>query len=213
MGSIVWRLMAPCMVITVMGAWGCGGEADVPLTCDELLRDVPPPKSLDDVRSPLALVRDRFYPELAPAQVELIEDPLGGGSYFEANLRFETIEEPPLERSYLIHVNPDLFNDPPPGLAVGSVLVHEMKHIKDQTEMDSQELAAFGLWYAIGDVAEYERATDEYALEQGCANGLKAYWDWLYPRLSEEDAAQKRMNYYTSEEIDQWVLEHAQGAP
>ena len=50
--------------------------------------------------------------------------------------------------------------------------MHEFKHVLDYTEMNTNTLVEFGLWYADEDVAEYERATDEFALERGSATGL-----------------------------------------
>ena len=48
-------------------------------------------------------------------------------------------------------------------------------------------------------------AYDEYALEAGCASGLKGYREWLYAHIPPEDVEAKRRDYYTPEEIDAWV--------
>ena len=83
--------------------------------------------------------------------------------------------------------------------------MHEFKHVLDYTEMDSNALIEFGLWYAGGDVAEYERATDEFALERGCASGLIDFREWLYGFVSEEVRAEKEANYYSPDEIRAWM--------
>ena len=69
---------------------------------------------------------------------------------------------------------------------------------------DRMALHIMGLAYARGELPDYERQTDEQALERGCATGLKAYRLWLYDRVDDETEAQKRRDYYTPEEIDAW---------
>ena len=102
--------------------------------------------------------------------------------------------------------NPAMFPDPPSRIAAGAIIIHELKHVLDYTGMDSDELVDFGLWYASGDdISDYEKQTDEYALESGCAEGLSAYREWVYAHIPKEDLEEKMETYYTPDEIAAWV--------
>ena len=86
------------------------------------------------------------------------------------------------------------------------VLAHELKHIRDYSEMDFDALNEFVAWYmTTDDISEYERETDEYALGLGCGLALRAYREWLYEHIDAEAVEQKRYDYYTPEEIDAWL--------
>ncbi len=182
------------------------GDSAASQTCEALLTG-DPPTTAADITAIISVVRGAYFSELEGVSIELgtldSDD-----SFFVANLDLSTLDVQPLERDYLVLYNPVLLSDPPPYAGVGAILVHEIKHILDYTAMDTTELVEFGLWYASGDVAEYERQTDEFALEAGCGPGLIAYREWLYDHISEEDAAQKRIDYYTSEEISAWMAAH-----
>lgn len=189
----------------------CDGGEDsstaAPLTCTERFTGTPPATEADIVAL-VASAREGFFPTLGALSLEVVtmesED-----SYFVANLDLATLSEAPLERDYRVLYNPALFADPPSRLAVGAILVHELKHVLDYTGMDSDELVEFGLWYASGDdISDYEKQTDEYALESGCAEGLSAYREWVYAHIPAEDLQEKRDTYYTPEEIAAWVADN-----
>ena len=56
--------------------------------------------------------------------------------------------------------------------------------------------------------AAYERATDEKALQRGCADGLSAMRTWIYAHVDAETLAEKEKDYYTPEEITTWVADN-----
>ncbi|MBI4821265.1 MAG: hypothetical protein HY791_33705 [Deltaproteobacteria bacterium] len=172
--------------------------------CDEVFVAAPP-SGVMSVDTALSAARARFYPELEAAPIRLIEKDLGPAVMFTANLDLTTLERPPLERDYEIWLNPKLLEEPPSGRAVGAILTHELKHILDYSKKDAQTLAAFALWYAISDVSEYERQTDEYALDLGCALGLSEYRSWLYEQIPADAVEQKKREYYTPAEIEAYV--------
>lgn len=177
-------------------------------TCDAAMAAGVGPTTMADIAPIFEQVRRERVPELADVEITLGELS-SDDSFFVANLDLATASSPPRERSYVVNANPRMFESPaPPFSAVYAILVHELKHIVDYTEMDTEELVSFGIWYATADVAEYERQTDEFALERGCAAGIKDYRVWLYARISEEAAEAKRRDYYTPEEIDAWVADH-----
>ena len=179
-----------------------------PPTCDDLMADGGPATDEAGLRQRLDAVHAALFPELDGVAIVLVpgEDPT---SFFSANVEADSFGDPPLERTYTVVYSTLQFDDPPAGAAVTAILSHELGHIVDYTGMDATELASFALWYATSDVAAYERETDERALELGCADGLKAYRQWLYTRLDADAVAEKQRVYYTPAEIDAWVA--AQG--
>lgn len=129
--------------------------------------------------------------------------------FFHAGVDLTTVDLPGLERRYVIQANSEIFSgDEPPIGATTAILAHELQHVLDYIAMAGDELVDFTLAYSEGDIARYERETDEAVLARGCATGLKAYREWLYEQLDAEDAAAKRRDYYTPDEIDAWVSEH-----
>ena len=118
-----------------------------------------------------------------------------------------TLDRPGPERRYIVRFNTLVFETPPPAGGTAAILAHELQHAVDYTEMDGDELLDFALRYAEGDIAAYERETDEVVLEAGCASGLKAYREWLYQQVDAETEANKRRDYYTPDEIDAWVAD------
>jgi len=172
--------------------------------CDFHLEDSPPPASPEQLSELLDLARASAHPDLGEVAVDL--DVMESDSdYFVANLDLSTFASPPEERRYLVFYNSLLFDDPPSYAAIGAILVHELKHVADYTQMDAEELAEFAVWYAQGDIAEYERETDEYALQVGCGPGLIEYREWLYARIDDETRAEKERDYYTPDEIEAWM--------
>lgn len=129
--------------------------------------------------------------------------------FFTAGPDLTTVDRPGPERRYIVRYNTRVFETggPPVG-ATSAILGHELQHVADYVGMTSDELVDFALTYAEGDIAAYERQTDEAVLEAGCADGLKAYRVWLYEQIDAEAEAAKRRDYYTPEEIDVWVAEH-----
>ncbi len=196
------------MLMLMLACAGGGDSADTgPLTCTERF-DGDPPADEADIIALVASAREGFFPTLEGVSLEVTttESP---DTYFVANLDLATISEEPLERDYRVLYNPALFDDPPVRIAAGAILVHELKHVLDYTGMDTAELVDFGLWYASGeDISAYEKQTDEYALEAGCAEGLSAYREWIYTHIPEEDLEEKMSTYYTPEEIAAWVAEN-----
>lgn len=157
----------------------------------------------------LAAVREASFPELAGVNVgvEAVVDL----QYFRAWTELDTINEAPEARTYTVQYDPEVLSDPPGAEALAAVLAHELGHVLDYLAMDSTELLEFGVWYGSQDSATsdelsaYERATDEVALERGCATGLSAFREWLYARVEGDVEIDKRRNYYSPEEIAAWV--------
>ncbi len=172
-------------------------------TCEHIMTESINPSNTQDINTLITQTR-RLIPELngVSLSVQTIESE---STFLAAQVDLSTISNPPLEREYIIQINPQIFEQQITGASTVAILVHEFKHVLDYTEMDTNTLVEFGLWYAGGDVAEYERATDEFALERGCATGLIEFREWLYDFVSEEIRREKEENYYTPDEIQAWL--------
>lgn len=204
-------LPSPRLVLGALGLAACGpteGPGSATPTdeapCALLAEDHAPPADeagLDDL---MRQVQAAFHPDLAGVSVAL-QSMDSDQDFFAANLDLSTAGEAGPDRDYLVRYGLRVLEDPPPYAATGAILMHELQHVSDYVAMDTEELADFAIWYASGDISEYERATDEVVLEAGCAEGLKAYRLWLYGQVDDETEAQKRVDYYTPEEIDAWV--------
>lgn len=146
----------------------------------------------------------QLVPELDSATIELrsIESE---STFLAANVDLSTATNEPFDRSYIVQINPVVLKTELSGAGTAAILVHELKHILDYTRMDALAFAEFGLWYAQGDVAEYERATDLFSMERGCGKGLIEFRLWLYNQISAEVLEEKKQNYYTPEEIQEWL--------
>ena len=147
-------------------------------TCSFIMDRTSSPSSNSDIETLITTTRS-LVPELdgVSLRVETIES---DSTFLAAQVNLSTISNPPLEREYIIQINPQIFEHQITGGSTVAILVHEFKHILDYTEMDTNALVEFGLWYAGGEVSEYERMTDEFTLERGCATGLIEFREWLY---------------------------------
>lgn len=181
-----------------------GPGAAAALTCADLMDGGPAATSEAELQELLDAVQRELFPELAGVAVRL-EPNESVVSYFSAQPDLSTLDAAPLERTYIIQYSTVQFADPPPADAVVAILVHELKHVVDYTEMTAEEVVAFGIWYVTNDISDYERQTDEHSLQLGCADGLIAFREWLYDHVTPEVEAEKRVNYYTPEEIEAWV--------
>jgi hypothetical protein len=204
MRSLTGGQAAVGLLVAIVG--GCTPEESVPgpLSCADLPEDHAL-ETPDDVRFALDAVIP-LQPPLEGVSIDLVTFE-HEQDFFRANLDFNTLSAPPRERAYRVEMNSRLLDDPPSWDAVLAILVHETQHLVDFVGMDQQELAAWGVWYATtDDFSAYERATDERALELGCASGLAAFRVWLYDHVDDATEAQKRHDYYTPDEIRDWVI-------
>jgi|GEM_PF-1535575 len=202
-------MVARFSTMLALGFVACGGKtadshAPPAPTCGALEGTLPGAPDVDGIEASLRGVHAALYPELDGISVEL--DPISSTtSFFAANVRLDTFDRPPRERVYTVQYAEELFALAPPSDGVVAILAHELAHVRDYTEMDSEALGLFAIEYATGDVSAYERSTDEATLEKGCGLGLIAYREWLYSVVDAETEAEKRRDYYTPEEIQAWM--------
>ncbi len=191
-------------LVVLSACSGGSGETGQAASGDPCLRQGGEPTDEAALAELLAEVLQTHQPQLQGLSIELLAKD-SEQDFFSADFDVTSAAEPGPERSYRVRYGPRIFESPPPTAATAAILVHELQHIDDYVGMDTAELSDFILWYATGDFAEYERATDEVALEAGCGEGLKAYRLWLYEQVDADTEAQKRLDYYTPEEIDAWM--------
>jgi hypothetical protein len=176
-------------------------------SCVELQDSLPGAPDVPGLQQSLTAVQAELFPELSGVAVVL--DPISSTtSFFAANVDLQTFDAEPRDRTYTVQYAEELFALAPPAAGVVAILAHELAHVRDYTGMDTDAFAAFALEYAGGDVAAYERSTDEAALEKGCGTGLIEYREWLYAAVDDETEAEKRRDYYTPEEIQAWLDAH-----
>ena len=145
------------------------------------------------------------FPELKGVQFELklIKNP---AVFLATDIGIASIVSGP--REYVLYLNKTLETHSISDLAFEGIMAHELIHFSDYEKMNAVQLAVFYAQYLSSEdfVASYERKTDLQAFERGYAIGIKAFRNWLYLQISEKDKVIKEKNYYTPEQIDEWLL-------
>lgn len=176
--------------------------------CETSTQGLLAPTSQSDLQDILEQVQAAFYPQLAGVDVRL-QVMQSASDYFASFTDVTTVSLPPLQRTYYVRFNPRLFSEPASYAAVAAIIAHELGHVVDYTQKDTDALVQFALWYGTAsDVSAYEHTTDERSLSLGCGTGLKAYREWLYAHVSTATMVQKEHDYYTPAQIDAWMAEH-----
>jgi len=106
---------------------------------------------------------------------------------------------PPRERVYAVLMNTAVCETPPPPEAEKAILAHELAHLEAYTEMGKRDLLRLGWAYFVRPegplVKAFETAADDAAIARGFTAGLRAYREWLYPRIPPAAAARKKALY------------------
>lgn len=181
-----------------------------PCACENIPLPTAPVLTEAELLALLVAARDVAWPELAA--LNLAVDDETDLAYFRASISTDTALEPDnANRVFVVSYDPVVLADPPDPASLAAILVHELAHVHDYTQMDVETYLEFGLWYGAQDpktsdeLAEYERSTDEAAMSRGCAAGLSTMRAWIYAHASAEVLAEKQRNYYTPAEIAEWV--------
>ncbi|MGE3728880.1 MAG: hypothetical protein AB7I41_25255 [Candidatus Sericytochromatia bacterium] len=144
------------------------------------------------------------YPELAGITLTTgsFSEP---DSFFQSNFELLSLfSEHPI---YRIEINPQLWQNPPPPLALKAVLAHELAHT-----LDYHQGKIPGILHILNQLRlyeslrSYEHHTDLQAIFRGFGPGLKAYREWLYLRLTAQAIERKKAIYYSPEEIEALML-------
>ncbi len=166
-----------------------------------------PALSSEAFQKQVLAVRDRYFPAMKDLDlsVNLFSDP---DDFLHAGLKISTLFKDPMHRSYRIWVNSRLLDSPPSPTALNAILTHELKHVQDYTQMAWPELVFFGAQYELFPIAGYERRTDEAPLASGQGCGLIQYRFWLYSHEAGKGLEEKVRDYYSPDEILEWMRHH-----
>ncbi len=109
------------------------------------------------------------------------------------------------ERTYAVRVNTKVCADAPPAEAETAILAHELSHLEAYSRLGRRGLLALGWSYMVRpegtEVEDFEKSADDEVVKRGMARGLAKYREWVYARVSPEEAARKRRLYRTPEEL------------
>jgi hypothetical protein len=91
----------------------------------------------------------------------------------------------------------------PGGAVLEAILIHELEHIVDYTQMRSAQILFFGLRYVTDRKfrTRYERQTDLKALKHKVHGGLMTYREWIYQWLTPKQLARKKQYYLSPGKI------------
>lgn len=196
----------PALVLLVPSLVACStkpADSAASGACDRAMAELPGAPDVAGIQGSLDGVRSALYSDLEGVPIEL--KPISSTtSFFAASVDLSSLGGTTENRRYVVQYAEELFALGPPVDGVVAILAHELAHVLHYTSLEQQELIDFALWYAQGDIADYERQTDEETLRRGCASGLIAYREWLYSVVDAETRAEKERDYYTPEEIRAW---------
>lgn len=123
--------------------------------------------------------------------------------FFESNLDIGTLmpwHQGPVR--YRVNYNPALFDKGCPPAAIEGILAHELSHTLDYVQGGIPALLSVVNALRLPQSNQrYERRTDLQAIFRGYGPGLIAYREWIYPQLTPQELRQKRLTYYTPDEI------------
>jgi hypothetical protein len=119
-----------------------------------------------------------------------------------------TIERNAHKRTCHVLVNEKLLADAPGDAALRAITAHELTHVSDYTQMTSVQFLAWAAKYATQPQATYERKTDGFPLSKGLGCGLMEYRVGLYAHVDAKTRALKEKNYFTPQEIADWMAAH-----
>jgi len=128
--------------------------------------------------------------------------------FLETDVRTTTVFRSGRNRLYLMYINERLREESPGESALEAILAHELCHIQDFVRMSGWGLVRLyvNVNYDENFEMNYERRTDECALDLGYAEGLKAYRNWLYRTIADPTlVALKRKVYFTPDQVDEWI--------
>ncbi len=120
--------------------------------------------------------------------------------FFTSNVVIPTLFGGPV--TYLVNYNPRILELNCPTVAIEGILAHELSHTLDYVKGGIPALLEVlnAIRLPLSN-QRYERHTDLQAIFRGYGEGLIAYRQWIYPRLTPSELREKRRNYYTPEEI------------
>lgn len=143
------------------------------------------------------------YPELQTTQIQA--RPFTSASdFFRARPRIPDFFVKK-DLRYVILVNPTYELEVPED-GVEAIIAHELSHVAYLKQRNRLRLLTMVRLLSKRFAANFERRTDLDAVSRGYGEGLKVYRHWLYQHISQKSLAEKRRDYFSSEEIDAILL-------
>jgi hypothetical protein len=158
--------------------------------------------SLDEFKAQVSDVQARYFPQLSETQI--VVTTFKAEDYFlQAQPAKSTLVGSRDKRRYEVQLNLKLLECSPGGEALEAILIHELEHIVDYTQMSSAQILSFGLRYVTDRKfrTRYERQTDLKALKHKVHGGLMTYREWVYQWLTPKQLARKKQYYLSPDEI------------
>lgn len=162
--------------------------------------------SREDIRELIDQLIKEEFPELE--YVNLSIRFFKSDAYYLATwIKPFSIVRKPKNRGYIVKINENLFDCPPPRAALKAIMIHELQHIYDYYTMKSGKLinliASIGLSHK--ERAIYERNTDLETMKKGYTKGLMEYRKWIYAKISGTDLLTKKLFYWTPCQMQEWL--------
>jgi hypothetical protein len=178
------------MIIFLLGLM----SASLASTCE--------PVSREQLRAIVEEVRDTHFPELKNRELPF-SDYKSDEYFFQATVKVGDLLRG--RKRFCIDLNQALLDCPPSLDGLRAIIVHELRHFADYEAMSVRRLYGLGIRYATSKRfrREYERATDQFAVELGHGAGLIEYREWLYGRLEPKALKKKQYYYLSPDEIRQ----------
>ncbi len=103
---------------------------------------------------------------------------------------------------HLVFVNPKVFNNKAPEIAIKAILAHELAHVLYYTRKNRVQLVGLTRLISKGFTRKFERKADVEAIARGYGRGLIIYRKWLYKNIPRKKIRSKKRNYFSPEEIE-----------
>ena len=149
-------------------------------------------------------IRTSSYPELQTTQIQARQFK-SSSDFFRARPRIPDFFVKKNLR-YVVLVNPRAYELEVPEDGVEAIIAHELSHIAYLKKRNRFRLLMMLLLLSKSFFANFDRRTDLEAISRGYGEGLKAYRHWLYQQIPQKNLAEKRRDYFSSEEIDAILL-------
>jgi hypothetical protein len=156
-------------------------------------------RTLDRARGLVNEIISASYPELngTPIRIKLFESK---ADYFKA--RFGIPQFFFGRMQCLVFVNPRVFDLGAPEAGVRAILAHELGHVLYFKTRNRMKLLGLVRLASKASTQRFERWADLQAISRGYGEGLKEYRQWLYRNIPASKLAEKRLNYFSPDEID-----------
>lgn len=163
-------------------------------------------QSSDDIKKTFQRVKQQSFPELDGERISYLSF-LSKSSYFQTRFSVWNLFWG-ASRKYSLMYNRRLEKTDVPIEALEAIMAHELVHIVYYKQHRNRQLWKLIPKYLNKNFRrDFERETDKESIRRGYAEGLIAYREWLYPRLSINQLKIKKYTYLNPEEIRDYAAD------